>query len=242
MNKYLADMHTHTVASGHALNTIEEMAHSASALGLSMLGITEHTMTMPGTCSEDYFWELKNQIRSREGVELCFGAEANIIGYDGSIDISQELAKELDLVIASIHNTIGYSAGNREENTAAIIGAIKNPYVNIIGHPDDSHLPMNYDAIVLAAKEYHTLLEINNASLTPGGFRAEPRDNDITILLLCKKYDIPVILDSDAHSIDKIASRQYSMELVREVNFPDELIINYHPDRLRTYLNKYRKS
>ena len=60
--------------------------------------------------------------------------------------------------------------------------------------------------------------------------------------LVCKKYDIPVILDSDAHSIDKIASRQYSMELVREVNFPDELIINYHPDRLRTYLNKYRKS
>ncbi len=60
MKKYLLDMHTHTVASGHAYNTINEMAHAAARTGLELLGITEHSRTMPGTCHEFYFQNLKN--------------------------------------------------------------------------------------------------------------------------------------------------------------------------------------
>ena len=56
---YLLDSHTHTIASGHAYNTIYEMAHSAADKGLSLLGITEHAMAMPGTCHELYFMNLK---------------------------------------------------------------------------------------------------------------------------------------------------------------------------------------
>ena len=57
---YQADLHTHTIASGHAYNTIQEMAMAAKEKGICLLGITEHSMTMPGTCSEIYFQNLWN--------------------------------------------------------------------------------------------------------------------------------------------------------------------------------------
>ena len=237
---YLLDMHTHTLASGHAYNTIQEMAHAAAEVGLDMLGITEHAMTMPGTCHEFYFQNLKAAARMVEGVELCLGVELNIIGHQGEVDMNKRLLKEMDVVIASIHNNIGYTAGTVEQNTQAIIGAIKNPYVNIIGHPDDSRIPLDYEAIVLAAKEYNKLLEINNSSLAPGSFRTSPEQNDIQILELCKKYQMPIIIGSDAHCVSKVGAHQYAMELIEQTEFPEELILNYYPEQMKTYINKYK--
>lgn len=237
---YLLDMHTHTIASGHAYNTIQEMAHAAAEAGLDMLGITEHAMTMPGTCHEFYFQNLKAARRMIEGVELCLGVELNIISYQGEVDMKEALLKEMDVVIASIHSNIGYTSGTVEQNTQAIIGAIQNPYVNIIGHPDDSRVPLDYEPIVLAAKEYNKLLEINNASLSPESFRVNPEQNDIRILELCKQYQVPVIIGSDAHCVSKVGTHQYAMELVERTEFPEELILNYDPERLKTYINKYK--
>lgn len=240
LKEYLVDMHTHTVASGHAYNTINEMAHAAAQAGLEILGITEHSMTMPGTCHEFYFQNLKNACRNVEGVELCLGVELNIIDYNGKIDLSEHLLREMDVVVASIHNNIGYESGSTKENTNAIIGAIKNPLVNIIGHPDDSRISLDYEEIVLASKEFGTLLEINNSSLTPGSFRVEPEKNDLKILELCKKYHVPIIIGSDAHSIDKVANHEFAMILIEQIDFPDELILNYNPERLKPYINKYK--
>ena len=67
---------------------------------------------------------------------------------------------------------------------------MENPYVNIIGHPDDGRIPVDYEKIVEAAAKYGKILEVNNSSLTPGGFRQNARENQHTILELCKKYKV----------------------------------------------------
>lgn len=239
--KYLADMHTHTIASGHAYNTITEMAATASEIGLELLGITEHAISMPGTCHEFYFENLKMAQRELFGVELALGVELNIINYDGEVDMRQELLSRMDVAIASIHSGIKYEPGSIEQNTNAVIEAMKNPYVNIIGHPDDSRVPMDYEQLVLASGKYHTLLEINNNSLTPGGWRVKPYDNDKRILELCLKHDVPVIIGSDAHSCHKVGCHDYADKLIDEVGFPLELVANYNIELLKTYLNKYKK-
>ena len=77
--KYVLDAHTHTIASGHAYSTIREMAKSASEKGLELLGITEHSMKMPGTCQLFYFENLKMVDREMYGVELYMGTELNIM-------------------------------------------------------------------------------------------------------------------------------------------------------------------
>ncbi len=103
--KYLIDTHTHTIASGHAYNTIKEMAQSASEKGLELLGITEHAMKMPGTCHSFYFANLKMLERKMFGVEMLFGVELNILNQDGEVDMEENLIKRdfLDSLMKQIN-------------------------------------------------------------------------------------------------------------------------------------------
>ena len=239
--EYRADLHTHTVASGHASNTIDEMVQAAFEKGITLYAITEHSMLMPGTCTEEYFEQLAEKKSSYKGIDVLYGVELNIIDYNGSVDMGQELLERMDIGIASIHNGIGYTSGNIEENTSAVIGAIKNPYVNIIGHPDDSNIPLDYEKIIHAAMENDTLLEINNNSLTDGCWRKDTKKNIGKILELCKRFGYPVIIDSDAHCSGNVGRNEEAICFLRDKSFPDELVLNYYPERLKNFLNKYKK-
>ena len=77
------------------------------------------------------------------GIELLLGAEVNIMDYRGAVDMADSTMKKMDLVIASLHIPC-ITPGTREENTNAYLEAMKNPYVNIIGHPDDGRYPVDY--------------------------------------------------------------------------------------------------
>ena len=237
--KYQIDAHTHTIASGHAFNTILEMAKAAAEKNLTMLGITEHTECMPGSCHRVYFTNLKVLDREMFGVEMLFGAELNIIGYDGKLDIPEWIIKKLDITVASIHN-LCLGAGTKEQNTAAIINTIKNPLVDIIGHPDDGMFPMDYLPIAKAAKEHNTLLEVNNSSLSPNSFRDNARENYIELLTHCKNLNVPIIIDSDAHYSGHVGAHDYADEVLTYVDFPQELILNYYPEKFKKYIRKYK--
>ncbi|MEW9095301.1 MAG: hypothetical protein AB2417_09495 [Clostridiaceae bacterium] len=124
---------THTVASGHAYSSIREMAKEASKKELKLLGITEHAQGIPGTCSNIYFENLRVVPREMYGVELMLGAEINILDYHGKLSMEDRLIDKLDIRIAGIHNHC-YTPGTIEQNTNAVIEAIKNPRIDIISH------------------------------------------------------------------------------------------------------------
>lgn len=237
--KFVLDTHTHTFASGHSYSTIREMAHAASEKGLQLLGITEHAPKMPGSCHEFYFQNLKVVDRQMCGVELLLGAELNILDSDGRVDLPDQLLSKLDITIASLHIPC-MTPGTKEENTRAYINVIKNPLINIIGHPDDRRYPVDYKELVLAAKEYHTLIELNNSSLTEGGARTNARPLDIEILGLCKEYEVPVVVGSDAHIDHAVGNHDKAEALLREVEFPESLIVNQDVDFLKKYTNRYK--
>lgn len=222
---YVLDTHTHTLASGHAYSTISEMAKSASEKGLELLAITEHAPMMPGSCQQIYFSNLVVVPRQMYGVELMLGTELNILDYDGHIDLNNFILDRLDLRIASLH-TPCIHPGSVEENTNAIIGAIKNPRIDIIGHPDDATYPLDLEKIVYTAKEYKTLLEVNNNSLNPQGARKNARGNILTMLSYCKKLGVPVIMNSDSHVFSDVARHDFSDSVIAEADFPEELIVN----------------
>ena len=81
------DLHTHTIASGHAFSTLQEMAMAASTAGLKLLGITEHSSGIPGSCEPIYFRNLHVVPRTMYGVRLLLGAEINILNTNGDIDL-----------------------------------------------------------------------------------------------------------------------------------------------------------
>lgn len=233
------DIHTHTIASGHAYSTIREMAKEASIKGLKLLGITEHAPGIPGTCDPIYFANLRVVQREMYGVELMLGAEINIIDYDGKLSLEDRLIDKLDVRIAGIHHHC-YTYGTIEQNTNAIIQAIKNTKIDIISHPDDGDCPLDYDSIVQAARKYHTLLELNNNSLNPINNRNNARENNIKMLELCKGYNVPIILSSDAHVDTDICNYNFVNEVLNEVNFPQKLIINTSAENFKNKIKLNR--
>ena len=125
------------------------------------------------------------------------------------------------------------------ENTNAMIGAIRNPWVDIISHPGDGTASLHFEPIVLAAKEHHTLLEINNSSLNPIRQKVAARDNNLEILRLCKRYETPVILGSDAHISFDIANYDHLHELLRLTEFPEALIMNDKIEAFKAMVDKH---
>ena len=237
---YILDTHTHTLASGHAYNTITEMIASAQEKKLELLGITEHGPTMPGSCHSFYFSNFRVLPRQYDNLQVCFGAEVNIMNFNGDIDLEDYILPEMDYIIASLHKCC-IAPGSSMENTNAIIEAIKNPYVNIIGHPDESLYNLDYDAICQAAKEYNVLLELNNSSLLPTSFREGARENDITLLNTCKKYNNYISLGSDAHTSHLIANFNEAHTLIEQTKFPKELIINTSVSKFNEFINRKKQ-
>ena len=235
--KIVLDLHTHTVASGHAYNTLREMAKAASDRGLELLGITEHAPQMPGSCHNFYFHNLKTVPRNLYGIRLLLGAEVNIMNYEGEVDLSQKELKDLDVVIASLHIPC-IKAGTREQNTQAYLNVMKNPYVDIIGHQDYVRYDIDYKALVQGAKEYGKILELNNNSLRPTCFRANARENDAEMLKLCMEYQVPVVIGSDAHFDTHIAEFEMAVPLLEELGFPEELVLNRSVSALEEHLNR----
>ena len=82
-------------------------------------------------------------------------------------------------------------------------------------------------------------MEINNNSLNPKGFRQNARENDLEILRLCKKYQVPVIMGSDAHYYKDILNHERIFPLLSEADFPEELVVNTDKEKLYAYINKY---
>lgn len=237
----LLDSHTHTIASGHAYSTMNDMIAAAKQAGLSLLAITEHAPDMPGTCPPFYFNNLKVVPRKYGDLWVLHGVELNILNRRGEIDLPQEALENLDVVIASIHPPC-YHEEDPGAHIEAYLNVMENPYVNIIGHPDDGRFPVDYKALVQGAKKYHKLLEVNNSSLSPTTFRQNARENYKEMLDQCKKYEVPVIVDSDAHVDRAVGDHALAWELIREVQFPEELVVNTDLEKYFLYINLKRDS
>ena len=233
---YLSDIHTHSIASGHGTScTISDMAKAAAAKGLKLLGITDHGPATLAAGTPSYFRSLTYSPKERFGVELLFGIECNILNRNGEVDLEEQLLAKLDYAIASMHMQ-NFHPGTREENTQAFLNVMKNPHVKVLGHCDNPQYPVDYDAIVRGAKEHQVLLEINEASLAPYGYRGDTKENDREILRCCKKYEVPIILSSDSHGIEHVGDFTYASEFVHLEMFPEALILNNQIPKLKVFL------
>lgn len=236
----LLDVHTHTIASVHAYSTIREMAEAGKRKGLQLLGISDHTPSMPGCFGDFYFCNFKvvpREAAKGYGIDLVMGAELNIIDYSGSTDLRGEFLNRLDYAVASLHNPC-IKPGTKEQNTTAIMGAMRNPKVKIIGHPDNPDYPVDFEAIAKAAAANHVLLELNNSSYAPNGSRAGSRELAGELMAAAKSAGAMMILGSDAHIEFDVGSHAYAIELVEKYGFPEELIINSSPEKFKAWIKE----
>lgn len=229
------DIHTHTIVSGHAYSTLNEMLTKGKERGLKVIATTDHGPKMPGGPHIYHFYNLRALPKYFDGIRVLKGVEANIVNYRGAIDIPKQILNEMELVIASFHNPCIKSASIKKV-TKALISVMKNKHVNVIGHPEDNRYPFDIKEIVKLSKESKTLLEINNSSLLPTTFRIGAKEGIVKILEECGKENVPVVLGSDSHHTSLIGVFDSALSLINEVGFPEELIINKNSKDFLNYI------
>lgn len=211
LDQLRGDLHMHTTATdGEA--TIREMADAALARGLSYIAITDHSQRVSmamGLDSERLRdqWKRIDEIRPEyEGrLTILKGIECDIL-EKGGMDLPDDCLAEADWVLASIHYGQKQS---RDQITDRILGAIENPHVDCIAHPTGRLLnrrrpyEVDMEAVMVAVKQHHKMMELN----------ANPARLDLNDIHLAaaKRMQIPIVISTDAHSIDGLDVMRYGV-------------------------------
>lgn len=239
--KMIADLHTHTLVSNHAFNTVTEMARRARELGLFAFALTDHAPKLPDSPHPWYFFGLSQLPERMEGVWLLKGVEMNVCSVEGEIDFSPaDLERmRLDWVIASIHSdALGLSSLREDEATRLWLNIAQNPYVDCIGHSESRAFRYDYDAVAQALARAHKVVEMNanSAFVRPGN-----EDNLRSLALACKRNGTKIAVNSDAHSIYNLGQFDSVLPMLREIGFPKELIVNANRENLIAALKERQK-
>ena len=236
--KIIADMHCHTVSSTHAYSTVEEMVRAASEKNFYAIAITDHGKAMPGAPGPWYFENLKVIPEKLYGVRVVKGIEANIIDYDGKLDLTETVIESVEWIVASMHEITIEPIDDIDACTNAWLNIAKNPLVNVIGHSGVEVFKFDYEKVIPEFGRNGKLVEINNSSFK---VRESAIDNCKTIAKICKKKRVPIILNSDAHFSTQVGIVDDVIRLLNEIDFPEELIVNANIERFKNYFDESLK-
>jgi DNA polymerase (family 10) len=210
-----AEFHAHTTWSDGKLS-IQELAEAAIARGLKVLAITDHSGSLGvagGLKAEDLPKQRQeiDTVQKKLGnrLRLLQGTEMEILA-DGSLDYPDEALEKLDIVIASLHSSLRQP---REKVTQRLLAAIRNPHVDIIGHPTGRLFPdregadLDMEAVFAAAAEHQVALEIN----------AHPARLDLDDVNARRAQELGILLciNTDAHSEDDLDMLQFGVSTAR---------------------------
>lgn len=222
------DLHMHTTASD-GRNSVEEMALAARDLGYEYICITDHSASSAianGLAPQrlrDLIREVRAVDKKLKGIKVWAGTEVDILA-DGTLDYEDDLLADLDYVVASIHFGLGKDP---EINTQRTIAAMRNPYVNQIGHPTgrmiNARKPMELDmaAICRVAAETGTALEIN-----AGPYRLDLKDQHVRI---ARAAGATIAICTDAHGTEKLGRILYGVLTGRRGGLRKAEVLNTRP-------------
>jgi len=237
--KYVLDVHVHTVSSGHAYSTVMDYVREAKLKGLELMGLSDHGPAMPGAANIFHIGNQRVIPSIIEGVRVLKGVEANVIDFDGGIDIHERYLKELDFVIASIHD-VCIQPGNEIENTKMMIQTMKNqPLVDIIGHAGNPKVPINLKEFVMAAAEYNKIIEINNSSFTSMS-RSGSTERCQEIAYYAKDFGVKVIGGSDSHFHTALGVLDTAQQVIEKAGIEDQYVMNLSAEKFIADLRNRR--
>ena len=231
----IAELHCHTNISGHAFNSMTEMAKCAAEKGLEAMAVTNHS-AIRDTLPQLHFGSYKYLPRKIEGIFLLSGTEVDITDFEGNVYLDSKVLSGLDFRIANKHapqDTVFESRwGSAEENTQMYLGVIKNPEIDCLGHCGNSIVPFDHEEVIPEAAAAGTVIELNTSYLkrSPESVICY-RD----IIRLCRQYDVRIAVTTDSHSIYTMGDFGPGIRMLEEFDYPEELVINSSMERLRAY-------
>ena len=231
----VADLHVHSIASGHAYSTITENARAGKARGLAAIAITDHGPALPGAPHLYHFGNMKVLPAEIEGIRVLHGVEANVMDREGKLDVPEFYLARLDIVLAGLH-TLCSPYGSVEENTRMLIKAIEHPWVDVIVHPGNPEYEVDLDAVVKAAAATGTALEINNSSLTVS--RKGSEGNCHRVAEIAVRYGAQLMVGTDSHYHEHVGNFTSALSLIADAGVTEDMVINTSMAKVKAYLKK----
>ncbi len=222
------DVHMHTVETDGRC-TIEEMADAARTRGYKYVAITDHSKNLAFANGLDDKRALEHSKRIRaakekvDGIRIFAGIEVDILA-DGSLDLSDSVLAEMDIVIASVHSHFNQ---DRAQMTSRFLKAIENPNVSLIGHPTGRILlrrdayQLDMDAILKAAAQHKVAMELNSYP--------DRLDLNDFHLRLAKRYGVKIVINTDSHHTSHMEKIRYGVLQARRAWLTKDDVLNTLP-------------
>ena len=236
-----ADLHTHTTWSD-GVASVQQMAEAAIQRSRKVLAITDHSggLAIAQGLTVERLRQQRleiNQVQQRLGdaILLLQGSEVEIRA-DGSLDYPDEVLAGLDIVIASIHTSLRQE---RAVITARLLNAMRNPHVDVIGHPSGRLMPnregadLDWEQVLATAKETGVALEID----------AHPSRMDLDEVYARRASEMGILLtiDTDAHATDQLDLMEYGVSVARRAWVGPESILNtWETEKLLSFLKNHK--
>ncbi len=231
--KLQTDLHIHTIASGHAYSTVDEIARAAAEKGLRGIALTDHGPALPGGPHPYHFHALRFIPEFLYGVRVLRGAEANIMGA-GEIDLPDDVLPKLDVVMAGFHEDCS-PVGNTAQNTEVLLAIMDRPQIKVISHPGNPSVPLDLEAVAEHAAKTGTALEFNNSSFTISRIGSD--SNCRRLAYFCAAHHTPVTVGSDAHFHSAVGELSVAQQALSEGGVEPEQIINRTLESTLAFLN-----
>ena len=222
------DVHMHTVETD-GRNTIEEMAEAARERGYEYMAITDHSKNLAfanGLTDERALAHIE-RIRAVEkkmkGIRIFAGIEVDILG-DGSLDLSDSVLEQMDIVIASVHSQFNQ---DRATMTERLLKAVGNPNTSLIGHPTGRQLlrrdayQFDFDAVLKAAAKHKVAMELNSYP--------ERLDLNDVHLRLAKQHGVKIVINTDSHHTSHMEKLRYGVTQARRAWLTKDDVLNTLP-------------
>jgi len=222
------DVHMHTVETD-GRNTIEEMAEAARERGYQYMAITDHSKNLAfanGLTDERalaHIERIRAAGKKMEGIHIFAGIEVDILG-DGSLDLSDAVLEQMDIVIASVHSQFNQ---DRAAMTDRLLKAVANPNTSLLGHPTGRLLlrrdaySFDLDAVLKAAAKHKVAMELNSYP--------DRLDLSDVNLRLAKQHGVKIVINTDSHHTSHMEKMRYGILQARRAWLTKEDVLNTLP-------------
>ena len=203
MTTPFVDLHSHTVASGHAYCTVNELVEKANELGLEAIAITDHG---PGLPDGPHIYHFSNQERFKTipgNCKVLSGVEEDLSGPDGEVFLPENVLESLEIVLVGLHPyPNGWANTNNKKNVLrSLLRAMENPLIKGVTHPVNHWFDFSKEdmkTIVVNAKPTSTAVELNLSKI----YGLE--DKLFEFLDLAAEFNAPIMINSDAHTVHEL--------------------------------------
>jgi putative hydrolase len=229
------DLHVHSLFSACGLHTFLELLEHGRRIGLKAMAITDHGLAAGGGRLTSVFFERFQQ--PCRDIKLYKGIEHNILDEKGAIDVSWQMMPFVDILLFGVHPNLP-PGRSKEYYTDIVIAAIeKNPFLDILSHPNDPMYPLDYRKLAKKAKETGMALELNNSKVLYARSTAEEA---LDLIHACKETGCLMAVNSDTHAIQELGRDEAVRPLLEKAKFPEEMIVNRNIDTTAKFIEGRR--